>query len=357
MGNTTKKLQFNEVITSLLQDLIEREREVVTRRFALNGSPKMTLEAIGKQYDVTRERVRQIERDAIKKIKEVKASKNPTTLNELTDLVNHFVDAHGGFIGHTHLKSHLLHTQDELEDNALEFIIENLLDAPVSKIEHSEFDNVWHAQEKIAKDTVIDIGCVLQKLIKDNDKPMTFEEIMEKCKTCAIYPTIDKLPAQNHAIIEAALKSRNDLGQNILNQWGLREWTTIKPKRMTDKAYLIMLREGRPVHFEECADLINKAGFDKKKACAATVHNELILDDKYVLVGRGLYALKEWGYQAGTVGDIIETILKEKGPLSKTELSSEVLKQRMVQKTTITLALMNKDRFTKLEDGRYALVK
>lgn len=108
------------------------------------------------------------------------------------------------------------------------------------------------------------------------------------------------------------------------------------------------------MHFTEIADRINEISFDKKKANAATVHNELILDEKYILVGRGLYGLKEWGYQKGTVIDVIEKIIAESGQsLSREEIINKVLAQRIVKKATINLALMNRDKFEITADGKY----
>lgn len=354
MVNTTKKLNFNDIVIALIANLNDREKEVVVKRYALDGNDKHTLEKIGRAYDITRERVRQIENEGLKKVRIAGMENKPTQLAELEQLVSSFITNQGGFIGHNHLMENLLHTDEDVEHKALHFILDQVIGASLNKVKHPEFDIVWHS-DAVSKDDLVEIGETIKAMIQAANKPMTFEEILGECPNCSAFPKIDSIDAENHAILEAILKARKDLGKNILGQWGLDTWTTIKPKRMTDKAYLIMLKEMRPLHFEETADLINQASFDKKKACAATVHNELILDDKYVLVGRGMYALKDWGYQEGTVSDIIEQILKDKGPLSKTDLANEVLQQRMVQKTTITLALMNKDRFKRTEDGKYAL--
>ena len=110
------------------------------------------------------------------------------------------------------------------------------------------------------------------------------------------------------------------------------------------------------MYYGDIAKKIAEMGFDAKDVNVATTHNELILDDKYVLVGRGLYGLKEWGYQSGTVTEVISAILTELGPLTKEEIVEKVSKQRLVKQTTVNLALMNKLRFRK-NDGRYELVK
>ncbi len=353
MGISTQKLNYNDLVIELLADLNDREREVVLKRYALNGNPKATLEAIGTAYDITRERVRQIENEGLKKVRAVSIERTPSALSDLAAMVEEYVARHS-FMGQGHLMSHLLHTEDETHVTALEFLLDKVIESDrFAKTKHPSFDILWKRHD-VADEDIAAIGDALVAVIEARNKPISFEELVAICPECVAFPQIDRLPAENHAIVEAILHARKDLNKNILNQWGKDNWTTIRPKRMTDKAYLIMLRENRPLHFEECADLINASRFDKKKACAATVHNELILDDKYVLVGRGMYALKEWGYEEGTVSDIIEKILTENGPLTKQELAEKVLEQRLVQKTTITLALMNKDRFAKDAQGRYA---
>jgi hypothetical protein len=82
----------------------------------------------------------------------------------------------------------------------------------------------------------------------------------------------------------------------------------------------------------------------------------LIKDGRFVLVGRGLYALTEWGYSQGTVVDVVMRILKEAGALSKDEIINHVLKERFVKENTILVNLQNAKYFKRDENGRYFLV-
>jgi hypothetical protein len=126
---------------------------------------------------------------------------------------------------------------------------------------------------------------------------------------------------------------------------------------MSDKIYLVLKKVGKPLHFNDITRLINETKFDHRVAYPPTVHNELILNDRYVLVGRGIYALKEWGYKPGVVVDILTSILKkEQRPMTRDELVAEVLKQRMVKRNTIHLALTNRKKFIKDLKGAYSLV-
>jgi DNA-directed RNA polymerase delta subunit len=79
-----------------------------------------------------------------------------------------------------------------------------------------------------------------------------------------------------------------------------------------DFAYLAVKKHGSPLHFREVASLIEK--MFNRAAHVATTHNELIKDPRFVLVGRGMYALREWGYTQGVVRDVIREALRKQGP-------------------------------------------
>ena len=108
-----------------------------------------------------------------------------------------------------------------------------------------------------------------------------------------------------------------------------------------------------PLHFKEIANNICTLGIDKKPAHVQTVHNELIKDGRFVLVGRGVYALREHGYEPGTVREVITRLLKERGPLDSTEVVRLVNQKRFLKENTILLNLQNRRHFKRLEDGRY----
>ncbi len=86
---------------------------------------------------------------------------------------------------------------------------------------------------------------------------------------------------------------------------------------------------------------------------APTVHNELIKDNRFVLVGRGMYALREHGFEPGIARDVIKKILATKGPLRVDAVVAEVNKQRFFKANTVVINLQNKDYFERLADGKY----
>ena len=124
---------------------------------------------------------------------------------------------------------------------------------------------------------------------------------------------------------------------------------------MRDYAYLAVKKHGSPLHFREVSSLIEK--MFNRAAHVATTHNELIKDPRFVLVGRGMYALKEWGYSAGVVRDVIRNSLRDSGPLTRDQIVEKVLKERHVKPGTVVVNLQNQKYFKRGKDGRYTLVK
>jgi len=134
---------------------------------------------------------------------------------------------------------------------------------------------------------------------------------------------------------------------------GLRDWPEICPMTVRDKIYLVLKKYGKPLHFEDIAHHINKVGFDRQPALAPTVHNELIKDDRFVLVGRGLYGLREFGYEPGTAREVIAKVLKSEGPLTPPQLVAQVNKQRFFKPNTVLINLQNRAFFERTPDGKY----
>jgi hypothetical protein len=83
----------------------------------------------------------------------------------------------------------------------------------------------------------------------------------------------------------------------------------------------------------------------------------LIKDARFVLVGRGLYALSEWGYTAGVVKEVLKEILEAEGPLSREEIIDKVRKERYVKDNTILVNLQDGNLFKKLANGTYTIAE
>lgn len=340
-----------ETVSRLLKLVSEKEEDILRRRYGLNGKKEETLEEIGKSYQVTRERIRQIENTAIAGIRGKKDFN--LIIHSLEGIISSLLHQYGGIMEEDFFHQKLLNLSGEtaVNKNAVNFILSRFLNYKFELVENKDWRRSWRLKSQ-SFDLLEKTKDVLLSLLKQRGKPVHIDEIIK------IFKETDFYAGQSHfftdEIITSYLKVIREVSANPFEEYGLIGWGTIRPKRINDKIYLILKKEGKPLHFTEIARLINKANFDHKKAYPPTVHNELILNGQYVLVGRGIYALKDWGYKPGVVADVLTEILKTEGrPLSREELLNKVLEKRMVKKNTILLALTDKLRFKKSPDGLY----
>ncbi|HEX9664675.1 MAG TPA: hypothetical protein VGA49_02530, partial [Patescibacteria group bacterium] len=279
-------------------------------------------------------------------------AKNDPDVKIVESLITKILEQHGGIMEENHLVENVLvyPGENELNQASLLFLVSKILNDKFSKVsKRQEFLPAWKL--KLADDSGhLNLINRIKEVINNNQEPLEEKLIIEKAKA----GLADGLADDN--LIIGSLKLAKDLKQDIFGCWGLVSWSSVTPKRMNDKIYIVLKQHAKPLHFTEIATMINDMKFDKKTAYPATVHNELILDNKYVLVGRGIYALSDWGYKPGVVVDVIADILKkENQPVSRDEIVKKVLEQRIVGKSTIYLALMNKDKFQKIDSGQYQL--
>lgn len=339
------KINFKpkQLTKKLLKDLNDRSQNVVTKRFGLHkGGETFTLESIGQEYGITRERVRQIEKMALKAIR---ASESFEEAQEIFEELKIVMDDLGGIVDEGHLLEQISDDQ-EIRNHVHLYL--NLGDDFIKEKEDNHFTARWYISDEIA-DRVHAALTDLYDAIERHEL-ITEEEIIEKLLN---HENINMLhPDHQHA--ENALrwlKISKKLDQNPLGEWGRATSPNVRTRGIKDYAYLVMRKHGSPMHFREVAQAIEKT-FDKKTH-TATCHNELIKDPRFVLVGRGVYALKEWGYKGGVVRDVIKDILEKEGPLSKEEVVDRVLKERYLKRNTILVNLQNSKYFTKDENGFY----
>lgn len=349
------KQEFNphEVISSLLKKLSTKEAEVLKSRFGLNDHEKETLEAVGQRYQVTRERIRQIENFAISKIKE--DAQFPELIKPVEQVLNSVLNDHGGVMSEEFLLEQLFVSAHQTPSNtkAVLFILSKLLTEQFIKVSPSKKYNLSWRSKVSSMDFLDRTVEQLVEIIKDENQPMQIEALLQAIKSTDYYQ--ENTERLDEKVITAYLEVAIVVDRNPFSEYGLSNWGTVKPKRMNDKIRLLLQKEKKPMHFVDIAKKITQVF--KKRAYPPTVHNELILNKEYVLVGRGIYALKEWGYKKGVVADILADILTQADtPMERKILVEKVLEQRIVKKNTIHLALTNRDKFKKLPDGRYTLV-
>lgn len=340
-------IQFKPKQTTkkLLSVLPDRAHEVLVKRYGLGkDTNKMTLDAIGKIYGITRERVRQIENYAIANIRKSDVYKSEKAVfGELEALLHSL----GGIVVEDDFLGHV--AKDKSTQNHIHFILV-VGDTFTKKKEDDDFKHRWHVNEELSKK----VEDSLKKLYSglSNDDLLLESEIITKFLT-HLEDVAEKY--KNQEIIKRWLSISKNIGKNAVGEWGLASSPNVKTKGMRDYAFLVIRKHGSPIHFREVAKQITQVF--KKKAHVATTHNELIKDQRFVLVGRGLYALKEWGYIAGVVKDVIKKILEKHGPLTKEEIIDKVLKERYVKENTIIVNLQNQKYFKKDKENKYHLIE
>lgn len=335
--DSPEKPDFLVLANNLISTLPERSRDIIKKRFGLASKNGETLEKIGKDYNITRERVRQIITDSIKNISRHTESEN---FSRAENWIVFTIGENHGIIREKDIVSKL-RTEDSLEENALRFFAQ-CSKKVVFIFEKGTLEKSWALSREVVE-SVKKIHSQVKDILEKGKKPLSDKEILKKITE--ILSDAEDNQVLNHLSISVEIK------KNVFGKWGLAYWDEISPKGTREKIYLVLKETGKPLHFTEIAELIDKHKLGKRKAHPQTVHNELIKDSRFVLIGRGIYALKHWGYEEGTIRDVLTGILeKSEKPLSKNELLSQVLKVRKVKKTTVMINLNNSKFFEKKED-------
>lgn len=333
-----KPKQVTKKITSHLQD---RASDVIMNRFGLTADAnRKTLEEIGKKYSITRERVRQIEDAALNSIKKSEAYK---TEQAIFDEIKQLIYSLGSIVAEHELLPHI--SKDKATQNHIHFYLV-LGDAFKKHREDDNFQTRWSVDDEMGS-KVQDSLKKLYSSLKDED--LIPETEMIKKFFDHMKDVSDQF--KDEELAKRWLSISKTISKNPLGEWGKTNSPNVRTRGVKDYAFLVMRRHGSPMHFREVADAISKTF--GRKTHYATCHNELIKDSRFVLVGRGMYALAEWGYKTGIAREVIRDILKREGPLSKEDVVERVMKERYFKKNTILVNLQNPKYFKRNKEGLY----
>lgn len=330
-------------ITKTIEDIIGRfstkQQKIMNERFGLKSSRKQTLQKIGEDLSITRERVRQIIEATMKEIRSEIVEKASALISAAkTHLLNaggvrrddYYIDE---------IKYHLdLDSSERYLDEKIRFILWTSKAVGYEK-ESDSFRSYWYASDESRNELRRFLDRITD-FFKTNDRK---EILREK----SYLKEVNNFREAHYITIPKYI------GINVFGEIGLLEWPEIEPKTIRDKIYLTLKKHGEPLHFEKIAKQITRYGIDRKSVHVQTVHNELIKDKRFVLVGRGIYALQENGYQPGTVKEVIVQLMKDHGPLNIMDVVRLVNEKRYFKENTILLNLQNRKFFKRLDDGRY----
>jgi hypothetical protein len=345
MEEAAVKEQFN--VEKIVQDILgtierEREREIISRRFGLFDR-RETLEQIGELLGITRERVRQLEKVVITRLKASASNDLPHMKNVESTLSTHLKDM-GNVARISDISARITKENSKIDQSRVAFLAQ--LAPSIAVVDDN--DHFFHAVGLSAEHT--------EKVIRDHVAKIieAIKEIGEPTDIDAVSKKVGKSDTKH---VEALASISKNLA-TLNGRWGLIKWPMVNPKNIRDKIYVILHDKGEPLHFTEIANAIKDSSFKRKDVTTQAIHNELIKDKRFVLIGRGIYALKEWGYKKGTVSDVIAEVLKkEGGPLHRDEIVRRVLKTRRVKETTILLNLQGKPQFKRVAKATYTLAE
>jgi hypothetical protein len=334
---STITYDYKSAVEQILKELRrDRDRQIISRRFGFGLRRRQTLEKIGSDFEITRERVRQIEKAAVAKMRLSDAAEI-TTAGEIMRAI---AADQGNVLPIADVAEML-----SAPDTDVPYIVFLALLSPEIEL-IDEDDDVRQAISLAQVFPRTQINLLLAEIIKtvkDYGKPIA----LAKLKT--------KLPSElNSLTLEQFMRISKRLAY-FDGKWGLITWPEVNPKSIRDKTYLVLSRHGRPLHFSDIAKHVRGLGTTKRNVTIQAVHNELIKDERFILIGRGIYALAEWGYTPGTVAEIIAGVLREEQPLHKDEIVRRVLLKRQVKTTTIILNLQEKDQFQRTAKATYKL--
>jgi hypothetical protein len=337
----TATLNVEQTVQDILQTIDrEREREIIARRYGLYDR-KETLEQIGELLGITRERVRQLEKAVVTKMS-LQAGKDLPHIAEVEQTVGALLHEMGGAARVKDVAEKLIPNATKIDQSRVSFLI-RLAPALTHVDENDHFHNAGALASDYSEKTIKEQVKHVIDAIKKIGKPVSIEEIAGSMG----HPDANKVQAL--ASISKSLATLN-------GRWGLIKWPMVNPKNIRDKIYVILYENGKHMHFDQIAKAISTSEFKRKDVTTQAIHNELIKDKRFILVGRGIYALKEWGFKQGTVADVISEVLKDAGePLHRDEIVKRVLKKRFVKETTILLNLQGKAQFKRTAKATYTL--
>lgn len=345
----TKKTGITQTLSKVIEKALlsltnPRVKDVVERRFGIKTGKPETLEAIGKGYGITRERVRQIQDVGLNILKSAEVL---ALFDSIFKYLDRAFSQHGNLMGEEYLYSTITGT-DQAHPLRGKLYLVLALGVPYQRVINDERFHPYWTADSSARDRAVKVVDFLISYFNKENKVFQESDILD-----LLSKKHSSLPNKMYYVV---LDISKEIDKNIFKELGLSHWSDISPQGVKDRAYLVLKRQGEPLHFTNITEAINKVFVDRP-AYPQTVHNEVIKDPKFVLMGRGTYGLKEWGYEPGTVSDVIERILKaSKKSMTKKEILASVLAQRQVKPTTVVLNLQRSPRVQRLEDGKYILI-
>src|SRR5581483_7377967 len=277
MEDSQNPTQLNvEAVVQEVLDSIDRERErkIISRRFGLFDR-KETLKKIGKLLGITRERVRQLEKAILSKLKAA-AQNDLAVIKDVERVLGENLKSMGSVARVSEVSQKLTKANSKIDQARLSFLAQ--LSPGITVVDDN--DDFFHAIALAASHSEKAINQQVSKIIE------SIAKIGEPADIGTISKDLDSKDTKN---IEALASISKNLA-HLHGRWGLTKWPMVNPKNIRDKIYVILHEAKKPMHFGEIAEAIKKSDFKRKDVTTQAIHNELIKDKRFVLIGRSIYA-------------------------------------------------------------------
>lgn len=334
---------MKKIVEEIIQNLNPKERETIIKRYGLRGGEIETLESIGKELGITRERVRQIQNQAIQKIKPIINSHQE--IKNFIQKTKQFLEPIGVqeeyYFYHILIKNKLIKAGEE---KIIRFFLIHHED--IGYYPGDDFLKSFYAKDKnyslflkhILKKIYIHLIENHQKIFSEDE---LFHLILKEIK-------IHKIQEKNFESLINLIRIIRHLHKNPFNFWGFIKNYFIVPTSLKHKIYLILKSENRPLHFSEIHKKINQITqiedeflhpIWKKPYSLESIKNELIKNSDFVFVGRGTYALKEWGFEEGKIFDVLKNFILKNKEVSFQKVYEFINSQKIVKPSTLSIYL------------------
>jgi len=348
--NKINKEFIDKVLHDLFEKINKRSAEVLSARFGIEEEKRQSLSKIGSGLKITRERVRQIEASALNQLKKAKKQED---FDLIVEKALEVIENHGGLSMGNVIAEKICPKLNQVEENKLMLILSCSSDLVFNKATLKN-ESFWSLEKGIDKKQVNEVNQFVINQLKEIKKSIKIKDV-KKLVTDSEWSEL--FSGENgDKKLTMFLFIDKQLKRNLLGEWGIKNWRSVSERGNKEKAYLVLKKKKKPLHFKHITDHIN-IYWKQKTSLPQTVHNELIKDDRFVLVGRGVYGLSEWGLKGGTVRDIIVSLFREKteDELHADEIVDYVFSHKEVKRTTVLVNLANQEYFSKNNSGKYSL--
>ncbi len=316
---------LSKIIAQALAPLTPRQRDIIQLRYGLKSAEGQTLAAIGKRYGVTRERIRQIEAQALRALH---AQFTKAEFDAFRTSTVAYLAKYDG------MRRHDLVAADFGNGNAVRCAFEASKVASFNAEDKNRYA-FWSLSDESVKRGNTFVAELASSLKKSAERPAAIPK---------------DTSSQNYISIS------KKFAVSPHGEFGLAEWRDINPKVSRDWAFLVLKTSGKPLHFSQITTEINKIRVTKR-VNAQTIHNELIKDKRFMLVGRGMYGLQEFNILPGTAREVLTHLLKKHGPMPAKDIIGLALSHRPFKEKTLLINLQNRNWFKRMDEGKYFVRK